>query len=301
VKAGREFPSSALLAAIVTGCTQESLDTQGPSLPDNVIVFSGLDNYGKPSDGTVDCLQGDSFHEPLLDEWEPWATHRADLSIGEYAYLVLARHRESGEWGILRITGEQFSLLETDVALPVRSDAGNYIWGHLAVDRSRRSAYTVGIDTEGNACIARICYDPIFDGGPAEVTLTEFPGPFPMADTFALLPDATLVLPGGVGFSSVDDIPTGNNFKTFREVWAFPTGAASKADFPWLWVMVGGLLILAAFLTIWFRSSPRQPSESVNVSASSETTIRQRTVHVFVTTSTSSTWQRPMWQPFREW
>lgn len=29
------FASSALLAAIVTGCTQESLDTQGPSLPDN--------------------------------------------------------------------------------------------------------------------------------------------------------------------------------------------------------------------------------------------------------------------------
>lgn len=29
------FASSALLAAIVTGCTQESLDPQGPSLPDN--------------------------------------------------------------------------------------------------------------------------------------------------------------------------------------------------------------------------------------------------------------------------
>ena len=216
------------------------------SAPDNAIVFSGLDNYGKPSDGTVDRLQGDSFHEPLLDEWEPLATQRADLSIGEYAYLVLARHRERGEWGILRITGEQFSLLETDVALPVRSDAGNYIWGYLAVDRSRRSAYTVGIDTEGNACIARICYDPIFDGGPAEVTLTEFPGPFPLADTFALLPDATLVLPGGVGFSTVDDIPTGNNFKVFREVWAFPTEASSKARFPWLWALFGVLLILVA-------------------------------------------------------
>ena len=216
------------------------------SAPDNAIVFSGLDNYGKPSDGTVDRLQGDPFHEPLLDEWEPWAAQRAGLSIGEYAYLVLARHRESGEWGILRITGEQFSLLETDIALPARSEAGAYIWSQLAVDRSRRSAYTVGIDTEGNACIARICYDPIFDGGPAEVTLTEFHGPFPLADAFALLPDGTLVRAGGIRFSSVGGFPSGDNFKTVREVWAFPTGAPSKADFPWLWVLVGGLLILAA-------------------------------------------------------
>lgn len=216
------------------------------SAPDNAVVFSGLDNYGKPSDGTVDRLQGDPFHEPLLDEWEPWAAQRADLSIGEYAYLVLARHRESGEWGILRITGEQFSLLETDVALPVRSDVGNYIWGHLAVDRSRRSAYTVGIDSEGNACIARICYDPIFDGGPAEVTLAEFSGPFPLANPFALLPDGTLVLAGGTRFSSVGGIPAGDNFKTVREVWAFPTGAPLKADFPWPWVLVIGLMTLAA-------------------------------------------------------
>lgn len=177
---------------------------------------------------------------------EPWAAQRADLSIGEYAYLVLARHRESGEWGILRITGEHFSLLETDVALPARSEAGGYIWSQLAVDRSRRSAYTCGIDTEGNACVARINYDPIFDGGPAEVTLTEFPGPFPLADSFALLPDGTLVHAGGTRFSSVADTPAGNNFKTVREVWAFPTEAPSKADFPWLWVLVGVLLILAA-------------------------------------------------------
>ena len=214
------------------------------SAPDNAVVFSGLDNYGKPSDGTVDRLQGDPFHEPLLDEWEPWAAQRADLSIGEYAYLVLARHRESGEWGILRITGEHFSLLEMNRPLPVSSEAGTYIWSQLAVDRSRRSAYTLGIDTEGNACVARICYDPIFDGAPAEVTLTAFSGPFPLADTFALLPDGTLVLAGGTRFSSVGGSPSGDNFKTVREVWAFSTGAPSKADFPWLWVLVGGLLIL---------------------------------------------------------
>ncbi len=215
------------------------------SAPDNAIVFSGLDNYGGPSDGTVDRLKGDPFHEPLLEEWEAWSTPRADLNIGEYAYLVLARHRESGEWGILRITGEQFSLLETDIALPVRSDAGNYIWGHLAVDRSRRSAYTLGYDPAGNVCLARICYDPVFDGGKAEVALTEFPGHFPMSDTFAMLPDGTLVLPGGCDFSPVDGILTGNNFKTRREVWAFPSGAPLKADFPWPWVLVIGLMLLA--------------------------------------------------------
>ena len=215
------------------------------SAPDNAVVFSGPDNYGKPSDGTVDRLQGDPFHEPLLDEWEPWVAQRADLSIGEYAYLVLARHRESGEWGILRIVGEHFSLLETDQTLPARSEAGGYIWNQLAVDRSRRSAYTLGVDTEGNACVARICYDPIFDGGPAEVTLTEIPGPFPLASTFALLPDGTLVLVGGTRFSSVGGFPSGDNFKTVREVWAFPTEPAEAAGFPWGWMLGAGLLLLA--------------------------------------------------------
>ncbi len=232
------------------------------SAPDNAVVFSGLDNYGKPSDGTVDRLQGDPFHEPLLDEWEPWAAQRAGLSIGEYAYLVLARHRESGEWSILRITGEQFSLLEMNRPLPVSSEAGAYIWSQLAVDRSRRSAYTLGIDTEGNACVARICYDPIFDGGPAEVTLTEFHGPFPLADAFALLPDETLVRAGGTRFSSVGGFPSGDNFKTVREVWAFPTGAPSKADFPWLWVLVGGLLILAAGAYFISHKHPTPPEEA---------------------------------------
>ena len=239
------------------------------SAPDNAIVFSGLDNYGKPSDGTVDRLHGDSFHEPLLDEWEPWAAQRADLSIGEYAHLVLARHRESGEWGILRITGEHFSLLEMDTALPARSEAGGYIWSQLAVDRSRRSAYTVGIDTEGNACIARICYDPIFDGGPAEVTLTEFPGPFPLADTFALLPDGTLVLPGGRDISPGGGTPTGNNFKVRREVWAFPTEAPPKADFPWSWILVIGLMLLSTGAFIILRkgtgSAPAAEAEDLPV------------------------------------
>lgn len=225
------------------------------SAPDNAVVFSGLDNYGKPSDGTVDRLHGDSFHEPLLDEWEPWGAQQADFSIGEYAHLVLARHRESQQWGILRITGEQFSLLETDIALPARSEAGGYIWNQLAVDRSRRSAYTFGIDTEGNICIARICYDPIFDGGPAEVTLTEFPGPFPLADTFALLPDGTLVRAGGTRFSSVGGIPAGDNFKTVREVWAFRTEAPTKAAFPWPWIIAASLLMAAGVFFLLSRKA----------------------------------------------
>ncbi len=214
----------------------------------NVIVFSSKDNYGNPSDGTVDRLQGDPFHEPLLDEWEPWDTPRADLSIGEYTYLVLARHRENQGWGILRIAGEHFSVLETDFALPVRSKAGNYIWSQLAMDRSRRSAYTLGIDTEGNACVARICYDPIFDGGKAEVTLTEAEGSFPQG-AFALLSDGTLVLSGGT---------EGNNFKTRQDVWAFHTEAPSNADLPWSWVLVIGLLLLTVG-TFFFRRKSAGP------------------------------------------
>ena len=235
------------------------------SAPDNAVVFSGLDNYGKPSDGTVDRLQGDTFHEPLLDEWEPWGTPQADLSIGEYAYLLLARHRGSREWGILRIVGEQFSLLETDHPLPLRSDDGGYIWGQLAVDRSRRSAYTLGIDTEGNICVARICYDPVFDGGKAEVTLTEVRGPFPLTAASALLPDGTLVMAGGSGVSPVDDFPAGNNFKNSREVWAFPTeDAPAKATLPWPWFLVIGLLLLTAGALLFRRKKAAlvQPEET---------------------------------------
>ena len=230
------------------------------SSEENAIIFSGLDNYGKPSDGTVDRLQGDPFHEPLLDEWEVWDTRQADLSIGDYSYLVLARHRGSHEFGIIRIVGEQFSLLETNQAIPTNSEAGGYIWSQLVVDRSRRSAYTLGFDSEGNACFASICYDPIFDGGKAEVTLTEIDAPFPFAEAFALLPDGRIVLPGGNSISQAGEIPVANNFVTSNDVWAFPTESLSKPSFPWSWPIVISLLILIAGVSFFLRKGGRPAS-----------------------------------------
>lgn len=222
------------------------------SSEDNAIIFSCLDNYGKPIDGTVDRLLGDPFHEPLLDEWEAWDTRRADLSIGDYSYLVLARHRERKEWGIIRIVGERFSLLETDQPIPACSEAGDYNWNQLAVDRSRRNAFTLGIDPEGNACIAGICYDPIFDGGKAKVTLTKVNGSFPLAEAFVLLPDGIILLPGGNSFSSVDGFPATNNFVTCSDVWAFPTEELPKPSFPWFWAIAVCLVVLTAGVFFFF-------------------------------------------------
>ncbi len=230
------------------------------SSEENAIIFSGLDNYGKPSDGTVDRLQGDPFHEPLLDEWEVCSTRQADLSIGDYSYLVLARHRGSHEFGIIRIVGEQFSLLETDQAIPTNSEAGGYIWSQLVVDRSRRSAYTLGFDSEGNACFASICYDPIFDGGKAEMTLTEIDGHFPLAEAFALLPDGRIVLPGGNSVPQAGDIPVANNFVTSREVWAYRTESLPKSLFPWPWAVAICLLLLTAGAFLFLRKGAKSAS-----------------------------------------
>ena len=230
------------------------------SSEENAIIFSGSDNYGKPSDGTVDRLHGDPFREPLLDEWEAWATQRADLSFGEYSYLVLARHRESKEWGVLRIVGERFSLLETDQPIPVSSEAGAYDWNQLAVDRSRRNAFTLGIDPEGNACIACICYDPIFDGEKAKVVLTKVDGSFPSAGAFALSPDGTIVLPGGNRVSQAGEIPVTNNFVTSREVWAYRTGSLPKSAFPWPWAIALCLLMLTAGAFLFLRKGAKSAS-----------------------------------------
>jgi AraC-like DNA-binding protein len=126
------------------------------------------------------------------------------------------------------------------------------------VDRSRRSAYTLGFDSEGNACFASICYDPIFDGGKAEVTLTEIDAPLPLAEAFALLPDGRIVLPGGNSISQAGEIPVANNLVTSREVWAYRTESLPKFLFPWPWAVAICLLLLSAgaILIIWKKDRP---------------------------------------------
>lgn len=245
----------------------------------NAIIFSGLDNYGKPSDGTVDRLYGEAFHVPLLDEWEAWGTRWGPLSIDKYSYLVLARHRESGEWRILKIAGEQFSLLETEVPLPKGSKAGSYVWNQLVVDRSHRSAYTVGTDSEGNVCIACICYDPVFDGGKAKVTFREIAGPFPMTDAFTLLPDGTVILPGGSNPAG-GDIPGRDYFTARCEVWAIHTQDAARASSGWLWAIVAGVLLLITAFFLFRRKRADAVPEPYDAEVPPEPQLMERLAQI---------------------
>lgn len=217
--------------------------------PDNAIIFGSRDNYGKPLDTVlVDRLAGETFTVPLLENWSfPLMMDNYvadDFSIGLYTYLLPVSRKTDGQMALLKVSGEQFSLLETEEALPMCGEGG----ARLAyspfcyVDRSARHAFLRAGDENGRIYLVRVDYDATFEGGKASVSLFSAPCPFEQLEYEVypqFLPGGRLVITGG---------SPRDNFDPYKQAFILHTEPPqAEKHFPWgpigivLLVAVAGL------------------------------------------------------------
>jgi len=231
--------------------------------PDNALIFSGRDNYGNPLDTIlVDRMTGDPFTVPLLEEWSfPLLMDNFvadDFTIGQYTYLIPVIRKTDGQAALLKVNGEQFSLLETEEALPMNGEGGaslNYS-PFCYVDRPARHAFLQATDENGRLYVIRVNYDATFDGGEASVSLFSIPFPIGQRE-YDIYP---LSLPGG-RFVITGGSPR-DNFNPYKQAFILHTEPPlAEKHFPWgpigivLLVAVAGL---AAGLLIGRRNAPAE-------------------------------------------
>lgn len=193
-----------------------------PIAPDNALIFSSVDSWGAPAKGWVDRLQGEPFQVPLLRQFRPGGSDAdskripceiGDPSMGDYDYLLLARNDSLDIMGILRIHGEDFSLLELETDIPLEGENGPiHYWHHLL--KHGPYVWALGTDADKRAYLLQIGYRSALEGGKATLKLyhTEPLEDLPLYGACAILPDGRIALAGGIDHS---------NYKPFASVYLF--------------------------------------------------------------------------------
>ena len=195
-----------------------------PSAPDNALIFSAVDAYGKPGQGWVDRLQGAPFQEPLLLTSHPFGVDGVQIpcKIGDYDYLLLAIGDSLEANGILRVHGEDFSLLELEADIPLSGvDGRPVLYGHHLLKHGSQ-VYALGTDDAGRAYLLQIGYKPALEGGKATMKLyyTDPLEDLPRTGASAMLPDGRVALTGGIDRS---------NYTPYASVYIFDPHPAALA------------------------------------------------------------------------
>ena len=249
--------------------------------PGEVIIFGGVDNYGKDTGGIVDRSDGESYPEALLEEWAVTGGNSVrsaeDLKIGEYDYLVPASAKaDKAQCAFLRVNRGRFSLLETEYPLPkFGPDSSALTWGNvLQVDRASRAAWLLGHDEKGRLNVAQLLYDPVFEGRKASLKVW-FSEPVPVyPDDFVLLGDGRLACAGGVRLR--ENLVT--NFETGRSAFILSTNEELRSP-GWLWWLFSLALIIGLVLVLLrSRKSPVAASPKTE-----ETPVREDLMSRMVT------------------
>lgn len=237
---------------------------------DDAIIFGGMDSIGQHiTSDVVDRLRGESYHEPLLKEWHlpgNYILKSADYSFigdesrGEYTYL-LALENAQGQIAIARVSNGEFSLLPTDVPVPMACEWGGIDYYQMVfVDRQAGMAYMVGCDADARnkkpasrAYVLKIDYTTT----PARLTLCYTDVLTPFNPKFSIVTaDGNLMMVSG---NMVD-----NNFKPSGATWLLHVSSRAQAagmGFPWWgWALIGlAIAALASLLIMLYRRRKNTP------------------------------------------
>ena len=210
---------------------------------DNAIILGSRDTHGNILDTAwVDCVKGDAFRVPMLEQWKPVYTDQPFCSdagaIDNYAYLLAATDK-NGQLGIILVHDTCFSLLPTICPIPMQSQYGAISYkGPVVVDKSHQRGYIVGVDSlyhhQYVLAIDYACH-------PASLTLYYTDSLEHATVTIPIVtPDGDLILAGG---------NPDNNYKPLATVWCyhFFTDSQTACWNPpvWLWVVLATVVVIA--------------------------------------------------------
>lgn len=217
----------------------------------DVLIFGGIGTHGEIITSTlVDRLYGDTLRVPLFEQWytmsmDVTTLHAEDCFIGDrqrgdMAYLVPVTNRGTGQLAIAQVRDTVFSLLPTEVPIPMRTEWDTiYYRTAIVADRQAKRAYMAGYDKDLRLCILSIEYGK----SPSPLTLY-YTDPIPHLglNNLLLTPAGNLLVAGGS--NGLDN----NNFSPSNQVWLIPL--ASSRDFhnaataSWFWWLAALFIII---------------------------------------------------------
>lgn len=243
------------------------------SSADNAIIFGIAGSQGEVVEPVVERLKGDPFEVSLLREWEDWSLSDGqqmsqyfigDETVGGYAWLLPARRKADGQPGLLKVVGEDFSVLETEGSLLTEEPEGGEMARYpvLLADREHACAWLLQ-STEGSASVhvTRVDYGVALRSGKAPLTFYRADLPdgvsAPIQINPVLLPGGRIAIVGGR--TGLDEYhPSAAAFILHTEP------LPRKAGFPWWIVAVGSLLAGAGVFVVRRRCHPELAEGSLD-------------------------------------
>ena len=257
--------------------------------PDNAIIFSSVGTRDEALEPIVERLQGEPFEVPLLQEWEDWTPldggqmsqfFIGDEAVGGYAWLFPALRKADGQPGLIKVIGEDFSVLETERPLSLEGPEGEELTNHLVLlaDRENSCAWIVqSILGMNRIYVTKVEYGKALRGGKAPVTLyradlpEDLPGPYTMNPV--LLPGGRIAFMGGR--PGLDEYyPIASAFILHTEP------LPEKSRLPWLLGLIAGMLFASALVFLALRLSRKAaaPQESARETVFTDMMTRIQTL-----------------------
>ena len=228
--------------------------------PDNALILSSSGTRGENLAPVADRLRGAPLEVPLLQEWEAWFRPDVcrisdyfigDETVGGYAWIFPAIRKADGQLGLIKVVGEEFSVLETERPLPMASADGEALTpgAILLADRANKRAWIIrSVIGTGQIDLARVDYGEALQGGKAPVSLyrAEAPDSRPVHSIGAVpMPGGRIAFAGGLTDS--------DNYHPDGIAFIIHTEPAQRAAQPWLWIIVAAALLAAAILFLVLR------------------------------------------------
>ena len=226
--------------------------------PDNALILSSSGTRGENLAPVADRLKGDPLEVPLLQEWESWTCFCqtgnyfiGDASVGGYAWLFPAFRKADGQLGLIKLVGEEFSVLETEQPLPTVSPEGRALTpgAILLADRENRCAWIIrAVVGTGEIDLARVDYGEALSGGKAPVSLYRAEVP----DGRTVHSIGAVPMPGG-RIAFVGGLVDSDNYHPDGIAFILHTEWAQRSALPWPWIILAGLLLAATVLFLILR------------------------------------------------